>query len=349
MVALQWLPRLALRSAPIWTACAEVTETALKERAFVRDHFADAVHCLALVSGKEETEAALVAGLLKSAEVRHTAPRFTAEKTLQVLHAASMMELGDSALADWADQAARLARQMSLPDRRILQTIALARPRASPLLSSAAAGLQGFQLVKRFMKHDAWENALFVHWPVPAPHLAELLPRGLEPDIMDGSAWVGLVLLTERGVSSQLGRCLPPIDHLGANVRTYVRHNGVPGIFFWSLECSSVLASLGARLAGIPYFPASMSRSVDMEPFKQQVEQVEVGKPGFTFEFSSRRSGLFRHPTVTARWRLPGAEGFDAGGEDEEEFKRQAAWFVERYSVYAAWPWGKGPLLLRGD
>lgn len=44
-----------------------------------------------------------------------------------------------------------------------------------------------------------------------------------------------------------------------------------------------VLASLGARLAGIPYFPATMSRSVDMEPFKaqvQQVEQVEVGKPG---------------------------------------------------------------------
>mmetsp|Transcript_101954 Transcript_101954/g.243055 ORF Transcript_101954/g.243055 Transcript_101954/m.243055 type:complete len:277 (+) Transcript_101954:56-886(+) len=205
----------------------------------------------------------------------------------------------------------------------------------------------------RFMKHDAWENALFVHWPVPAPHLAELLPRGLEPDIMDGSAWVGLVLLTERGVSSshELGRCLvPPIDHLGANVRTYVRHNGVPGIFFWSLECSSVLASLGARLAGIPYFPATMSRSVDVEPFKQQVEeveQVEVGKPGFSFEFSSRRSGL-RHPTVTARWRLPEAEGFDAGGNDEE-FKRKAAWFVERYSVYAAWPWGKGPLLLRGD
>ena len=41
---------------------------------------------------------------------------------------------------------------------------------------------------------------------------------------MDGSAWVGLVLLTERGVSSShpLGRVLvPPIDHLGANIRDF--------------------------------------------------------------------------------------------------------------------------------
>ena len=39
---------------------------------------------------------------------------------------------------------------------------------------------------------------------------------------MDGTGWIGLVLLTERGVSSShpLGRMLvPPIDHLGANIR----------------------------------------------------------------------------------------------------------------------------------
>ncbi|CAE7731112.1 argG, partial [Symbiodinium sp. CCMP2456] len=73
----------------------------------------------------------------------------------------------------------------------------------------------------RFMMHDAWENALFVHWPVPPEVVANLLPRGLEPDVLEGSAWVGLVLLTERGVSAAhpLGRAIVrPIDHLGANV-----------------------------------------------------------------------------------------------------------------------------------
>ncbi|CAE7523278.1 yqjF [Symbiodinium natans] len=201
----------------------------------------------------------------------------------------------------------------------------------------------------RFMMHDAWENALFVHWPVAPEVVAKLLPRGLEPDILEGSAWVGLVLLTERGVSAAhpLGRTLVrPIDHLGANIRTYVRHNDVPGIFFWSLECSSILASLGARLAGIPYYPASMEREVDQEPFAatgEQAKPLAATAEGFTFTFSSTRSGLLRRPTVSAQWHLlPETSG-------DDKFSQRATWFVERYSVYAAWPLGQGPLLLRGD
>ena len=30
-------------------------------------------------------------------------------------------------------------------------------------------------------------------------------------------------------------------SHFADHPGTYVRHNGVPGIFFWSLECSSAL------------------------------------------------------------------------------------------------------------
>mmetsp|Transcript_121088 Transcript_121088/g.353855 ORF Transcript_121088/g.353855 Transcript_121088/m.353855 type:complete len:304 (+) Transcript_121088:83-994(+) len=224
----------------------------------------------------------------------------------------------------------------------------------------------------RFMKHDSWENALFVHWPVDPAFIAARLPRGLEPDVREGHAWVGLVLLTERGVSAHhwLARKLvPPIDHFGANVRTYVRHGDVPGIFFWSLECSSSLASFGARLAGIPYFPAAMRRSVDIErpvgtpgapscgdgcllPRRAEGNAPggSAGNPqagdGFTFEFASRRGLLRKGPAVSARWRLP-MDG--EGGEEQELFAERAQWFLERYSVYAAWPWGRGPVLLRGD
>jgi len=203
----------------------------------------------------------------------------------------------------------------------------------------------------RFMMHDAWENALFVHWPVDPATLAAKLPTGLEPDIMDGMAWVGLVLLTERGVSAHhpVGRMVvPPIDHLGANVRTYVKRNGVPGIFFWSLECSSFLASFGARLAGIPYFPARMTRTVDIDRPTSREPVVVAPSDGFIFEFASERRGLFSRPTVSARWRLGGGdEGADA--RDEGEFQQRAKWFCERYSVYASWPMGRGPVLIRGD
>lgn len=222
----------------------------------------------------------------------------------------------------------------------------------------------------RFMHHDSWENALFVHWPIEPEALATLLPRGLEPDILDGSAWVGLVLLTERGVSayaSVLRHIMSPIDHFGANVRTYVKRRGVPGIYFFSLECTSVLASLGARLCGIPYCPARMWRRVDIEQplgvgggkvgcFHQGSPPCAVGDDqnpqdgdgdAFAFEFSSVRVGRHGKPiSVTARWKI--------GQEDPAELEKFAArgeWFTERYSVYTAWPaagWCR-PLLLRGD
>ena len=32
-------------------------------------------------------------------------------------------------------------------------------------------------LQQGFMMHDAWENALFVHWPVLPERLTEMLPR----------------------------------------------------------------------------------------------------------------------------------------------------------------------------
>ena len=104
-----------------------------------------------------------------------------------------------------------------------------------------------------FMRHTRWHDALFLHWPLPASAVQRLLPAGLTVDTMDGIAWVGLVLLTERGVGP--GPChgwLPKVSHHGANIRTYVldSRGERPGIFFFSLECSSVLACLGARLFG---------------------------------------------------------------------------------------------------
>jgi len=218
----------------------------------------------------------------------------------------------------------------------------------------------------RFMKHEAWENALFVHWPIDPVLLKAQLPRGLEPDVLDGSAWIGLVLLTERGVSVTPAagrRIAPKIDHLGANIRTYVTHKGIPGIYFFSLECSSYFASLGARAAGIPYFPARMQRTVDIDspllalPQSDQSSASCFPWPGsstspteadgkaegpedFVFQFSSER--CYSGQAVSARWRLPGTDM-------EESDLVRGRWFTERYSVYAAWPWGRGPLLLRGD
>ena len=145
-----------------------------------------------------------------------------------------------------------------------------------------------------FMVHSSWEDALFLHWEVGANELQELLPAGLEPDLWDGKAYVGLVLLTERGIHPALFPRLSAkwlsITHLAANVRTYVRPKGdphaTPGVYFFSLDASSWPASAGASiLFGLPYHPACMDRT--WEPMKHRCR------------FSSRRCVLNAvHPVI---------------------------------------------------
>jgi uncharacterized protein YqjF (DUF2071 family) len=50
------------------------------------------------------------------------------------------------------------------------------------------------------------------------------------------------------------------IDFLETNLRTYVSRKGEPGVFFFSLEASSLLAVEAARFGwGLPYFHADMT------------------------------------------------------------------------------------------
>ena len=105
-----------------------------------------------------------------------------------------------------------------------------------------------------------WRNLLFIHWPVPATALRRLVPRQLDLDLYDGQAYVSLIpfLVAEsrpRGIPRALAA-----RFLETNLRTYVRSaDGEPGIYFFSLDASSLLAVGVARLLyGLPYFPAVM-------------------------------------------------------------------------------------------
>jgi uncharacterized protein YqjF (DUF2071 family) len=101
-----------------------------------------------------------------------------------------------------------------------------------------------------------WADVTFLHWPRPVAAVQALLPPGLEVDTFDGSAWVSLVpfVLTVhvRGVP---GTWTFP----ETNVRTYVRTpDGVPAIWFVSLDASRLLPVLAGRAYGLPYMLARM-------------------------------------------------------------------------------------------
>jgi uncharacterized protein YqjF (DUF2071 family) len=93
-----------------------------------------------------------------------------------------------------------------------------------------------------------WRDLLFLHWRVDPAVIAARLPAGFEVDTFDGSAWVALVPFVMDHVRF-FG--LPPIPTIHqfceCNVRTYVLRDGVPGVWFHSLDAASRLAVFGGR------------------------------------------------------------------------------------------------------
>jgi uncharacterized protein len=113
-----------------------------------------------------------------------------------------------------------------------------------------------------------WRELLFLHWSFSIAEVRRLVPEPLAIDAWDGRAWVGLVPFAMKNIRSSWMPKSTGLDFLETNVRTYVHHDGVPGVYFFSLEASSWLAVKAARLVwGLPYFHASMDSSRERERF----------------------------------------------------------------------------------
>lgn len=111
------------------------------------------------------------------------------------------------------------------------------------------------QPVRAPMSRHQWAPITFLHVRVDADDIARLLPSGLEPDLLDGQAWLGLTPLLMRAVRPT---ALPPVPGWSwfpeLNVRTYVRGpGGRDGLWFFALDCPRRLMVLGGRALGMPY------------------------------------------------------------------------------------------------
>jgi uncharacterized protein YqjF (DUF2071 family) len=104
-----------------------------------------------------------------------------------------------------------------------------------------------------------WEELTFLHWSFEPSAVQRLLPAGLEVDTFDGRAWVGLVPF-------QLRVTVPGVPYLPwigrfpeTNVRAYARTaDGVPAVWFLSLDASRLAAAVYGRAYGLPYAWAQM-------------------------------------------------------------------------------------------
>lgn len=108
---------------------------------------------------------------------------------------------------------------------------------------------------------QSWHDLAFVHWPVDAKALRAALPAGIELDVFEGQAWLGVVPFHMTNVAPRGIPALPFVSSFPEiNVRTYVVAGGKPGVYFFSLDAGNPIAVGFARsLFHLPYYSAVMS------------------------------------------------------------------------------------------
>jgi hypothetical protein len=159
-----------------------------------------------------------------------------------------------------------------------------------------------------------WNELLFAHWVVPAETLRRVLPASVPLDTFEGRAYLGIVPFHMTDVRP---RGMPALPWLSAfpevNVRTYVTMQDRPGVYFFSLDVSSLAAVAGARAVYfLPYFLAGMS----------------VSREADWIYYTSRRSAWHGSPAhLICRYRPVGEVFHPRPGTLEH-------WLTERYCLY---------------
>ncbi len=107
---------------------------------------------------------------------------------------------------------------------------------------------------------QTWNDLLFAHWPVAVDDLRARVPAPCTLDLYDGRAWIGIVPFEMTNVAPRLAPALPGLSAFPEiNVRTYVRVDDKPGVYFFSLDAASRLAVwLARKLFHLPYHQAAI-------------------------------------------------------------------------------------------
>jgi uncharacterized protein YqjF (DUF2071 family) len=140
---------------------------------------------------------------------------------------------------------------------------------------------------------QTWHDLLFAHWPVDRTSVASKLPPGVELELFDNQAWVGIVPFRMTNVAPRAVPALPWVSAFPElNVRTYARVGPKSGVYFFSLDAGNPLAVVAARnMFHLPYFSASMDVKYDDGTISYASRRMEDEGPRAEFAATYRPSG----------------------------------------------------------
>ncbi|HEU4479984.1 MAG TPA: DUF2071 domain-containing protein [Pyrinomonadaceae bacterium] len=150
------------------------------------------------------------------------------------------------------------------------------------------------------LMHQTWGKLLFMHWRIEAKLLRPLIPEPLEIDTFDGSAWIAVAPFTMWDIRA-FPPFIPPIPGLNSahelNVRTYVHFDRVPGVWFFSLDCNSTAAVLGARtFFHLPYFNADIDLEEDGNTIDYSLTRTDDPPASLQASWNVGETIPFTHP-----------------------------------------------------
>ena len=165
----------------------------------------------------------------------------------------------------------------------------------------------------------AWRDGLFVHWPFEPDRLRPHVPDALELDTRDGRAWVGLLpfVLADAGF-----RYSPRVTRLTfpeLNFRTYVRYDGLPGLYFFSIDVANpAIPTLVETTTRLPCYYADMDVDADGSSVDFTSVRKHPGEPRAHFDVAYRPDGeVFNaDPGTLDYWLVERRRMYDPVGND---------------------------------
>ncbi len=184
-----------------------------------------------------------------------------------------------------------------------------------------------------------WGKLLFMHWRIEDKLLRPLIPKALEIDTFDGSAWIAIAPFTMWDISA-FPPFLPAVPGLSAmhelNVRTYVHIDRVPGVWFFSLDCNSAAAVLGARsFFHLPYYNAEIELNQDGETIDYGLSRRGDPPAEFNASWNMGESLRYAHPGSLEFFLT---ERYCLYSEDDDEIYRSRIY-------HQPWPLQKASLV----
>jgi uncharacterized protein YqjF (DUF2071 family) len=116
--------------------------------------------------------------------------------------------------------------------------------------------------------HQEWRNLLFLSWKCEQDVIQQTLPPGLHVDTYKGSAYLTIVPFKIQNLNILNMPSVPIFsEFIEVNLRTYVYDkNGIPGIWFYSLDINSIIAAnAGREYFSLPYHHADLMMSSGKE------------------------------------------------------------------------------------